>query len=209
MQHKSLNIYLILVILLFVQNICTADQFLKCTDSKGNVYFTDSKCPEAKTVTEEVIDIQSSTKPRDTRYDFLLPQNQVRRMEEQRASENARRQYRRQHASKPYEQTINKKEAEKLREEAQELYEEAATKRTMLKSRRRALQEQAQSLERQADILLGRRETLAPTKSEQTERRLQEIEGELNSPQYVPYSPQYVPSIKKWCQQQGGVMNCW
>jgi hypothetical protein len=204
-----------LLILSVIASSCWAGKVYKCTDSNGNVYFTDSRCPNTDGYEKEELQnrpTSSQTNLPSSSDNYYSVENQLKRMKEDQERKNIHEAYTRQLADRNHIQSKNKEEAEKLRKEAQELYEEAASKRTMLKSQRRALQEQAQSLERQADVLLGRREILSPTRTERLEKRVRELQDNVNNnpaPSNVHSYPQYVPSIGKWCQQQGGVMNCW
>ena len=177
-------IYMILVPLLFAQNICVAGTIHKCTDSNGNVYFTDTQSPTASTVTKETIQIQSAPPPRNPRSDYTSLQDQLRTLDKsdaRRAREKAQRQHKWEASRRSSEQRKNRREAEKLTKKAQKKYKKAASNEKMLKSQRRALQEQGQSLQRQADVLMGRRETTAPNRSEVMDRKLRGIEDEIDS----------------------------
>ncbi len=179
---------MMLMLFVFATSSCWAGKVYKCTSNSGKVSFTNIQCPEADIYQKETIQLQSST------------------------AESRRK---RQIESKIYEKRMNDNEALKLRIKAKRLYNDASSKRRMRKSQRHALQEQAKSLERQADYLLGRRQTHSLSRTEQLENKVRELEDTISrTPTTIPTqptqnNPQYVPSVNKWCQQQGGTMNCW
>lgn len=149
----------------------------KCTDESGHVTFSDVACPSNAAKTQEL----QTQEGQPTSHDgdnYWSVENQMNRLNAQKAQENQERMVRRLLQDEQARQDeaqrtaeAHQKEANKLHQEAQALYRKAARKNTKKqKGEQKAIIEQARSLERQADVLVGRRETAAPTQLE----RLQE-----------------------------------
>lgn len=203
---------LTLMVFLFTGIPSIAAGLYKWVDADGKVtYSTQPPPPDSGPVKDEKVlninpkDERTAEETRRIGREKQKWKSVVEQEKREKELKKAQREYERQLEDAEYERSKNIREAEELRKDAQKLYRQSASRDKMLKSQRRALQEQAQALERQADVLTGRRETLAPTQSEQMERKVRDLEDEIDSLS----TPHYVPSTGKWCQQLGGVMNCW